>query len=293
MYCLVIACAGQCFSQTKKIIPVDSAAMKFPTIISATEKNIGSSVKRELESRFLDSLRFMKSFVSATTKNIFKTPFRLVNATIDYSGITDSSYLYNGRQYLGYLDAFSSWMIFSVPVAMGYRNQSWSDAAHPDRGQFSFRYDRNNYLDELRNKLNKKFKPQNLLQTVIDPLMNVKRDETAVLQKDLAGINDQYGHLLTKTISSLGNPDSLFTKEMSAIRQQFFSNDFLKSIQDKERLYSQLIQKKNSGQPVNMRELQSLDSSLRQAKGIEAVMNKIEEHKRKWDSSGLVKRIKE
>lgn len=138
-----------------------------------------------------------------------------------------------------------------------------------------------------------KFKSDDFIQKITDPLLDAKRNAENLLQKDLQEINVQYKNSLSGIINKIGDPSNLFNKETSSLRQQLLNTGYLKSIKDKENLYSQLIQKKNLGEKVDLKQLESLDSSLREEKGIESLLERIEEHKRRWDSSGLIKKMKE
>ena len=288
----LIASIHHSFSQIglkKNLIPVDSVPLKLPDL-----KNVRSSFKNDLDRKLFDSIRFIRSSVLSAAKKIYQDPFKLVNLKIDYRGLADSSYLYNGNQYyLGDFDASASWLIFGIPVTINYQNESWSDAGNFERGRFSFQYDRNNYLDQLRKKLGGKLKPSELLKMVADPLLDAKQNAEKLLRNDLAQVNGQYKGLLNETINKIGDPATLFNKEISSLRQQLLNNDYIKSIREKENLYSQLLQKRNSGEAIDINQLKSLENSLLQVKGTEALINKIEEHKHKWESSGLIKKMKE
>ena len=291
--------SGRLFPQQGKIKTVisymDSVPAKFPGLISTYEKNILHSLKQHLKMTLFDSAAYYKNFFLGAAKNIYQQPFKILNTDIDYSGITDSSYLYNNEQYYsGNLHVQSNWLVAGIPVSFSYQNQTWSDIAYGGyTDRFYLQFERDNYIDQLKKKLDGKFDPTVLLQKLTDPLLAIKQNAEQLLKNDLNKINEEYKEHLASAIQKIGNPQDLFTKDISSIRRQLMNTDLARSIKEKEILYTQLLQKKNLGEAVNPDELKALENSLTEAKGIESLINKIEEHKNKWESSGLIAKMKE
>src|SRR6266545_6141556 len=93
---LLIACVGHCFSQPrmkKNFLPADTMP-KLPALISPIEKNVPSSLRRELNNSLFDTVKNIKSSILNGAKNIYQNPFTLVDINVDYNGLSDSSYLY-------------------------------------------------------------------------------------------------------------------------------------------------------------------------------------------------------
>lgn len=292
----MVALESYCFSQSKEDIQADSSVIQrkhASNILLTTESSVATTIKKDLSQSFFDSIRPVKSLISTTTHNIFDNPIRIVNLTTDYSGLLDTSYLYHRNQYVSNFTATTSWAIFSIPMSISYRNEWWSDVGSSRTGNFSFQYDRKNYLEQLRTTLNQKLKTKNFLQTITDPLLDAKRNAEKLLTDDFKQINEKYKNSLNDIIQEIGDPSELFEKEIPSIRQKFLGNDYIKSARDLENLYSQLLQKKNSGEQIDPIQFKTIEELLLKKKGTEDLVNKIEEHKKKWESSGLIKKMKE
>ena len=280
-------------SYTVAVSP-DTVPAKFPGLISASEKNLLSSFNKKTGRSFTDSARSLKKSLLNTAESIYRNPFKMVNGNISYEGLGDSSYLYAGKNYyFSNFTASSKWIMAGIPVEINYQNELWSEIDYNDHSRFSARFDRNNYLEEMKKKLGDKLNPAALSGKLIDPLQQAKDEALRGLQNDLHMINEQYKQLLDQSITKIGAPAGLLNKDVSALREQLLNNDYVSLIKQNENLYSQLVQKRNLGEKVDSAQLAALENSLLQLKGTQALITKIEEHKHRWESSGLIRKLKE
>jgi len=285
----------------KKIVGnvLDSIPAKLNNTLRATEKNILSSFKKQFNNNFFDSIGSVKNLVFTAAKNISREPVKLINAKTDYTGLADSSYLINGANYYyGNLEARSDWSVAMIPVSVIIRDQSWSDVSvnnsvNNNLPLFSIQFDRNNYLTQLKKKLSSKYNLSNLLQFDKGSLENIINSARQSLRNELTDLNKNYKGLLDNELHQLGDLQSIFTTDTRALKEKFLNADFIKSIAEKENLLSTLQQKANNGERIRRTDLNQLINEVAKMKALQDMIHKIEEHKNKWQQTGLLKKIKD
>jgi len=278
---------------------LDTIPAALKNVIRNSEKKILSSVKNQFNNKLVDSFRTLKNSVFNAAKNISREPIKLINAKSEYTGLADSSYLINGANYYyGNLVAQSDWSVAMIPVGVIIRDQSWSDvsvnaAANNNLPLFSIQFDRNNYLAQLKKKLSAKHDLSNLLQFDKSSLENVISNARQSLRTELSDLNKNYKGLLDNEISQLGDMQSIFTTDTRALKEKFLNADFIKSIAEKEAMLSTLQQKINNGERIKRADLNQLENEVAKMKAVQDMIHKIEEHKNKWQQSGLLKKVKD
>jgi DNA-binding transcriptional regulator GbsR (MarR family) len=180
-----------------------------------------------------------------------------------------------------------------IPFSIIYQNHDYPFIQNQNLNRFSFRYDREAYMQGLKKKLQGKIDPENFLPKISDPVDMLKATAQSALNKDLNEIKQNYKGLLDDKIAQVGDTKELFLKNTSTVRQQLMSPDWLKEVQQKTELLSQLQMRMNAGLPFNKEEYEQLKQEVEKYNGVLKLVNKMEEHKRKWESSGLVQKIKE
>ena len=301
LFLLFIASIDHCFSQPelkKGFLPADSVPVKFPGLIAPIKKDAFASLKKEFENNLFDTLKFIRSSVLNGAKNISREPFKLINTHVDYTGLADSSYLINGANYYyGNLEAISNWSVAMIPVSVIIRDQTWSDVSinnfvNNNLPFFSVRFDRNNYLTQLKKKLSGKYDLTSLLKFDKSSLENIIDKSRQSLANELTELNKNYKGLLDDEIHKLGDLQSLFTMDMKTLKEKFLNADFIKGIGEKENRLSILQQRINNGENMKRGEFNTLVNEVAKMKAVQDMIKKIEEHKTKWQQSGLLKKIK-
>jgi hypothetical protein len=255
-----------------------------------TKKDI-SLFKQPAES-FIDSLKPYRSILSEI-KNAYRNPLKLNKAETEYTGYVDSSYLYSHTtSYFGNFNLSSSWIIGGIPATVNVQNQSWSDV-HNNRNLVSVKFDKDNYLNQIKKKLSGKFDPASLLQLPADAAQKLADQAKNSLGAELKSLNDKYSGMLINELLVVTRLQNLSAIDIKNLRQQFLSSGFIRQAMEKENLLGVLQLKINAGEKVNQEELKNLQNEVVKLKAVQDLIDKVEEHKSKWESSGLLKKIKE
>lgn len=221
-------------------------------------------------------------------------PFILNSAEASYNRSDNSSYMTGGHSYYGDWELSTNWTVASIPFDVHFNNQSWNDISRNNFSNVGIQFNKDQYLQQLKKKMKDRFNPEQFINTDLrNQVEAIKDGAGALLQKDLEGINKTFGNQLNEKIAQMGNLKGMLTGDMSAVREQLMSNEYVQAIANKERLLSELQNRKNSGQVVNDQDFQTLEKEVAQLKGVHALLHKIEEHKNKWQSSGLLNKLKQ
>ncbi len=253
---------------------------------------VGLQYVNELKSGITKSLSPYKTTVSELTSAL-KNPVQLKSGRTDYQGIADSSYLNNTSfAYLSNISFSSDWLIAGISTIVNVQTQSWSDVDR-NRDLISVKFDKDNYLKNIQKKLTGKFDPASLLQLPVDAARRMADEAKNSLTSDLKSLNDRYSGLLNTELSSIAGIGNLSTLDLKNLRQQFLTPDIIKEISEKENLLGMLQQKINTGEKVNPEEVAALQREVVKIKAVQEFIGKVAEHKQRWESSGLLKKIKE
>jgi hypothetical protein len=283
------------FPHTARKLPVlDSIKPPFTGLISISERLNIRGAGKEMIARIGDPVKGEVNDLFKKLNAGYKTPLKVLSSEIEYSGSSDSSSFRMGRQYYSQnAYANTDWLVLDIPVSITYRNQGYEGmSGNTFNGRLSAQFDRKNYLAQLEKKLKGKFTASEFLNQIKDPLLEKKQNAEKLLLNDLHQIEQQYGSLLENPIAKLGNPEDLFLKDISALREAVLSSQYMKDIRQKQVAYTELLQKKNLGEKIDNAALEALQTSLSKEKGIELIIDKIAEHKKQWEASGLVKDIR-
>lgn len=289
---LILLAFSQAGQAQKDVLSVKKHLSRVDTFPAQFQNKLQTTIQHQAD-KLASQLSFKDQF--SFLNNLYKNPIVFSGAQAEYTTVNaNSGTSANNTSYYG--DAFitSSWSIAGVPLELTINNQTWNDITNNNFSNASIRFDRGVYLEQLKKKLKGKFNPQTLANDILpDPVDMIKNNAEAFLKHDLEAINKTFGDGLKDKMQQLGDLKGIFTKDMTAVRQQLMNNEYVRSITEKEKLLTELINKKNSGQWVNKEELQSLESEVSKLKGVTALIAKIEEHKSKWQSSGLLNKIKQ
>lgn len=225
--------------------------------------------------------------------NAVKNPIKLNRGEVIYSGFVDSSYFPGtASTYMDQLIAHSDWTVGGIPATVIIQHQSWT-AVRENNEYATIKFDKDNYLNQIKKKLSGKFDPSSLLDLPKDAAAQMIAQAKSSLQHDLSSLNKQYSGMLGGELSFVSGIKDVFSLDVKSLRQKFLNPSFIRDIADKQLLLSSLQQKINAGFKVDMNQFQSLKDEVGKFKGIQELIRNVESHKAKWESSGLLKKIKE
>lgn len=224
-----------------------------------------------------------------------KNPFVLHQAAASYNRIDNNANIATpALSYYGDWELNSNWSIATIPFDLQFNNQTWTDLSRNNFTNLGAHFNKDQYLQQLRKKLKDKVDPETFLNTDLrNQVEAIKTGAGTLLQKDLETINQTYGSALKDQIGQLGDLKGMLTKDMASVREQLLTNEFIQSVSDKERLLAELQNRKNTGEAVNDKDLKQLEQEVGKLKGVNALLQKVEEHKAKWQSSGLLNKMKQ
>ena len=228
--------------------------------------------------------------------DVYKSPIVLHNANISYSRTdNDGSYVTpNAHAWYGDGEVNSSWSVATIPFDIQFNNQTWADLGTNNFSNVGIHFNKDNYLQLLKKNLKDKFDPKAFLASDLNEQIEaMKKNAGESLKKDLDKINQGFGNELKDKISQLGDLKSLMSKDMHSVREQLLNNRYVQSIAEKEKLLTELQNQKNTGQPVDNKQIQGLQNEIKKLKGVSALVDKVQEYKTKWESSGATKKLKQ
>jgi hypothetical protein len=233
------------------------------------------------------------NLIKDEAKKVLTNPVSLSRAEVNYMGYTDNSYAVSYDDYF-FNNSFATthWTIAGIPLEVSYRNEDWT-ATTQSQNNITVRFDRDVYLEALKKKLAGAIDPSQFLDQLKDPLATIKQTALADLQTEFAGISKKYNGLLGDKIKAMGDPASLFTKDVLQLRDKLLNPAYLEEISEQQMLLMQLIQQRNNGLPVDAAQIQALENTIRATKGVEELVNKVEQQQQKWKASGLLAKMKE
>jgi hypothetical protein len=271
-------------ANAQRLKPVDSSLYNF-----------SKSAVKKLDNRFgvTQGARSLKNQVLEPLKKIYTNPIQFNNSGVDQHGMVDTSYINEGSSsFLGGMVFSTNWTVLDIPLQLNYEYLRWSDFSKPV-SNFNFQYDRDNYLAGLKKNLSAKGALNKLLPNLQNPFEDIKKSAESLLRNELNNISARYKNLLTEELEALGPVGGLLNQDMKSIREKYLNANFIKTVVEKESRLASLQNSLNIGQSIDRKEYDSLNSSLQVFKGVQEIVQAVEKHKKNWDSSGLVTRLKE
>jgi hypothetical protein len=228
--------------------------------------------------------------------DLYKHPVVLHTAHTEYNRIdNDGSYVNpSARAMYGDVEVTSSWSVATIPLNLQFNNQTWNDVSNNNYSNLGIHFNREAYLQQLKKSLKDKFNPEELLNNDIhNQVEAIKQNAEGALKKELEKVNQSFGNELNDKIKELGDLKGMLTNDMTTVRGRLLNSQYVQSVADKEKLLTELQNKKNTGEAVDNNQLDSLQKEVSKLKGVNALLDKVQEQKNKWQSSGVVKKIKQ
>jgi hypothetical protein len=162
-----------------------------------------------------------------------------------------------------------------------------SNTINPSRINF----DKDEYISSLKSKLKGKFNPDELLDNQTDILKTVKDQSIQLLKNDIESIKEKYSSLKQSDVAEVLQSQNLFEADISSIRKIALPEGYLEKVEFEKNLLNQFQDKINNGLPIDKNSYDSLLMRMEKYKGLEAIINKVFEHKNNWKKSGLIDKI--
>ncbi len=142
-------------------------------------------------------------------------------------------------------------------------------------------------------QLNQKINFNQYISALEDPLSAIKTLAEKAFRKKLDETNGKYHNLLKSKISELGSMENLLLTDIKMLKQALLNKDVMQSLTASENMFEQVQSKMNRGEQVDSLEYQQVRNSLQEKKGLQEIVSLLEKHKKQWERSGLIKKIKE
>ena len=257
------------------------------------KKRLGIDIARHMQDQ-LSIYNNLFREINNDIKKKMENPFSLSNGSVSLLG-RSSNINNDSLQHHNYnlFDVNVGGSAVGIPFSALYQNHYYPFIQDDNQNRFSFQYDKDTYINSIKKKLEGKFNPEDFLKSMGDPVQILKSNAEKALHNELDNLKALYKGLLDDKVKQLGNIEDLFSKDVSTISQSLLNNKWLEEMQVHSAMLAQLQNQINIGQPVDMQQFDLIKNELEKYKGTQALVKIIETHNRKWQESGLLKRIKE
>jgi hypothetical protein len=257
------------------------------------KKNLLTNKLKNFNDQAADYKRIFTELNTELNKS-FTNPFVFNKATAGVSGQAGN---FNSGSALHYnynlFDAELSGSILGIPFNSLYQNHYHPFITTNNLNRISFRYNREEYLENLKRKLKDKFNPEDYLTAITDPVEMMKTIAEKALRNEFDNLKSQFAGLLDDKINQVGNLQDLFLKDIGSLRQQLLSPEWLKKLNDAKQLAAQLQNRINTGEPADEQQFSQVKNEIRKYRGVQELVTVLETHNKKWQQSGLIQKIKE
>ncbi len=243
------------------------------------------------------SLRFFsesRKNINSSVQSMIKSPLALNHAVLVNESSIDSSYLTAGeRYYTSNTNLVSDWSLAGIPLEFYLQQQTWSDFTSRDQIRFSVSFDREGYLAQLKKKLSGSLNPSVLLPQIKNPLEDILRNARQSLTAELQQVNSRYKGMLDMELNHITGLKDLFSEDAKLLKNRFLNYSAFKSLTEKQKQLAVLQQQINNGEEVDPTLLQSLQNEIGKLHGLQELIQKFEQHKTKWEQTGLLQKIRD
>lgn len=241
------------------------------------------SLENELSSLYKTDIR---SLFSANRKGFLTHE----GFSAAYSGQAGQSLFGGSTYYINNAQLADGISINNIPLSVVYSFQQFNDVTFNSDHIFNVQFDKDAFLDSYRKKLQGKLKPEDLIPKDA-VLESAVRSAELTLQNELNALKEQYKNVPDDVLKKASSIKDIVTADITNIREQILGSISPQSIADKERILRELELQMRSGIAVDSARMNNLQREIPGDKSSMEVFNSIEQHKKKWESSGLVKKI--
>ncbi|MEP6728596.1 MAG: hypothetical protein ABJC98_22425 [Bacteroidota bacterium] len=233
----------------------------------------------------------IEGLINQFTGMIKKPPIQFKSGSIKIQGQIAPSW--NGNTFINSNIIAGSWTIMGIPTGMQLMRQDFTGPEYYYRNTFSFQFDREAYLNSLRDKIKLKIRENDLLPDYNDVLQKSKEDVLMRLKLSLDSINSSYKGLLGRKIEQLGDPQSLLKVNVGDLQDRLLSAGFLQNIENKKNQLMQLQQQINMGNKTDAALYDSLLQSVQSVEGVNKIIDVIKSFKEGIQKSGLIEKLEQ
>lgn len=256
---------------------------------------MGASSKQLLQQQFRKLLQTqeVKGLFSQFTGKIHQPVIQWKGGSISIIGQTAPQIFTTGSVFVNTNVLSSSWTVLGIPMALQFSRQDFASPEFHPRNIFSFKFDREAYLQSLRDKIKLKIKVKDLLPDYTDALQKIKDEALARLMTSLDSINRAYKGLLGNQLAQLGDWEALVKGDIGALQDKLLSADFLNNIAAKKNQLAMLQQQLDAGGKPDMALYDSLLQSVQTLTGVNSIISKISAFKENIRKTGLLEKLQE
>lgn len=207
-----------------------------------------------------------------------------------YSGQAGQSLFGGNPYYINNRQLSDGISIANVPLSVVYSFQQFNDAALNSDHVINVQFDKDAFLDSYRKKLQGKLKPEDLIPK--DALLeSAVKSAELTMHNELSAVKEKYKDLSGEALKKVSSLKNVVTTNITSVREQILGSISLQSIADKERILREMELQMRSGVAVDSARMNILQREIAEEASSMEIFNSIAAHKKKWDSSGLVKKI--
>lgn len=248
-----------------------------------------NDVQKEIQKKITDSFVAVKNVLLSPLSGFAKSPIALNHGEVYYNGNYDNNFLGSrGLLSNGVIDIGGS--VLGVPIQIVNRNGNWISETNEN---FSILFDRDAYLKQLQNSFANKIDKKKILSSISDPLIDLRKGAEQSLRSQISQVNSEYQNILTDDIKTLGDFDQIMNSDMTSIRNRFFQSDAFANLSEQQTLFEQLKARENLGESIDTAQYNLLANNIHKAEAANRLLESVDGLKKRWQSSGLLSRLKD
>lgn len=262
-------------------------------LVNSEKVFVGSSIK-ELKNIVLNDSNRAKTFFRNFDAIIVQKSFINVN-NIRFNFITNvssSALVPTNNNYNSIFDFGADLSIATIPIQLSSQRLNQLNLLGTNTiNNYRINFNKDEYISSLKSKLKGKFNPEELLDHQMDILKTVKDQAMQSLKNDVELIKEKYSSLKQSEVLEVLQAENLFEADISSISKKILPEGDIEKITSEKTLLDQLQNKINNGLPIDRNNYDSLKMRMEKYKGLEAIINKMNEHKSNWKKNGLIDKI--
>lgn len=207
-----------------------------------------------------------------------------------YSGQAGQSLFGGSTYYINNAQLADGISINNIPLSVVYSFQQFNDITFNSDHLFNVQFDKDAFLDSYRKKLQGKLKPEDLIPKDA-VLESAVRSAELTLQNELNALKAQYKNVPDAVLKKASSIKDVVIADITSIREQILGNISPQSLADKERILRELQLQIRSGITVDSTRMNNLQREISEERSSLEIFNSIAQHKKKWESNGLVQKV--
>jgi hypothetical protein len=235
----------------------------------------------------------VKSLFGQFTGMLQQPLLKWQGGSVRINGQTAPSLFNSGTVFINSNVLNSNWSVMGIPVGLQLLRQDFTGPEYHSRNTFSFQFDREAYLNSLRDKVKLKIKAKDLLPDYNDALQKIKQSAVQRLQSSLDSINTSYKGVLSGQLQQVGDLKNIFSSDVNSLQDKLLSPEYISDLESKKNLLSQMQNQMGQGAAVNKLMYDSLLQSVQAVEGINKMITTIKNFKDEVQKSGLLEKLKE